>query len=450
MILPVFRKKIVEPLHGLKTRSPKLSYWKELEKTQYLAQDILVLRQWKKLQSMIRYAYQNNRFYRRRFDEAGVGPEDIRAPRDVVKIPILTKEDIRHNTPEMISNGFNIKNLLKLKTGGSTGKPLELYITEECSEMRNACARRCDRWTGWKMGEPRGAVWGNPELPKDIKVKLKKWLLTPTICLDTMSITEESVKQFAKEWKKTKPTLLFGHAHSIYLLALYVRDLNITSIQPRSIISTSMMLLPRERRIIENVFQVKITDRYGCEEVSLIASECEKHEGMHLNIEHIFIEFLNDDGTSSASGEPGKIIVTDLMNMAMPFIRYQVEDVGVPTNRKCSCGRGLPLMERVSGRIADFLIKGDGTRVAGISLIENTLTRIPGIEQMQIIQESIEVIRIKLIPGVQFNDENKNILKQYFKSLFGNSTSVLIEIVEEIKPEKSGKYRFSICNVKEG
>lgn len=441
------RRNIIEPLYSLMTATPKLRYWKELEKTQYLPEEILRARQWERLKSMLDYSYRNNRFYRKRFEEAGLRPSDIRTPDDMLRLPLLTKEEIRANMTDMLSDGFANESLLKFKTGGSTGKPLELYITEECSELRNACARRYDRWSGWEIGEPVGAVWGNPEFPTTLKSKLRNWLLSPTIYLDTMKINDASVMEFSKQWERAKPTLLFGHAHSIFILTSYLEKLNINSINPKAIISTSMMLLPHERRTIEEMFGIKVTDRYGCEEVSLIASECERHEGLHINIEHLFVEFLGPDGAPVRPGMLGRIVVTDLVNKAMPFIRYQVEDMGVPLDKRCSCGRGLPLMEGVAGRVADFLIKSDGTKVAGVSLIENTLTKIPGISQMQIVQESIQRIVLQVVPAYGFDAEEKEALVAYFKSLFGSEVRVECKILEEIKPERSGKYRFSICKV---
>ena len=338
----------------------------------------------------MRYVYNNNVFYRDRFDQAGICPSDISTAEDLVKLPILTKEDVRQNTAQMISHGFDMKLLQAAKTGGSTGKSLNLYFTEECSELRNACARRHDCWSGWQPGEPIAACWGNPKFPKTLKEKLKFALLQPYIFLDTMHVDKASVEDFLSQWRKVKPTLLYGHAHSLYLLAQSIRQYGLQAPRLTGILSTSMMLIPSERKIIEDVFGVKVTDRYGCEEVSLIASECEQHQGMHLNIEHLVIEFLREDGTPASPGGPGKIVVTDLMNMAMPFIRYQVEDVGVPSDRVCSCGRGLPLMEHVTGRVADFLVKPDGSKVAGVSLIENTLTHFAGIVQMQIVQNALD------------------------------------------------------------
>ncbi len=147
------------------------------------------------------------------------------------------------------------------------------------------------------------------------------------------------------------------------------------------------MLIQPERQLIEAVFGVPVTNRYGCEEVSLIACECDVHNGLHLNAEHAYVELLRDDGSPCAPAEDSSIVVTELVNRAMPMIRYDVGDRGAPSNRTCACGRVLPLMEGVTGRLADFLVAAGGSKVAGVSLIECTLTRFAGIRQLQLVQE---------------------------------------------------------------
>jgi len=423
-----------------------LTYWKKLEKTQYLSLRELQEIQWQRLEKMYAFLWKNNAFFRNRFLQAGLTPNSLKEPADITKLPILTKEQIRESGDLMISEGFDKSSLLHFKTGGSTGKALDIFLTNDCSSLRNACTRRHDIWTGWRPGEPIAAVWGNPYLPGTLKAKIKNNFVLPYIYLDTMAVDDQAVYDFSKKWINAKPSLLFGHAHSLFILAQHVNRLGIKDMNPTGILSTSMMLLPHERQFIERVFHCKVTDRYGCEEVSLIGSECEQHSGMHLNIEHLVIEFIKDDSTPARLGEPGKIVITDLMNYAMPFIRYQVEDVGTQMNKSCPCGRGLPLMGKVEGRIADFLIKNDGTKVAGISLIENTLTKIPGIDQMQIIQKTVEDFKLNIVPGRQYSIETKKHLIKYFSNTFPESKIDILEI-DNIPPEPSGKYRFSICKL---
>ena len=439
---------VFEQLQAFKNKSPKLAYWKKLEQTQFLSKEKLLNIQQQRLRDLVGFVWNHNHFYRQRMEEVGLTPADLKDTDSLRLLPVLTKAEVSQKTQQMISEGYELDKLQLAKTGGSTGKALDLYFTEECSELRNACARRHDCWTGWRPGELIAACWGNPKLPKTLKDKLKNNLLQPYIYLDTMHVDAAAVKDFADNWQKTKPTLLYGHAHSLYLLADSLRSMNIELPSPKGILSTSMMLIPSERRVIEEVFDVPVTDRYGCEEVSLIASECERHDGLHLNIEHLVIEFLDDSNLPVEAGQPGRIVVTDLMNKAMPFIRYQVEDVGVPTNRTCSCGRGLPLMEQVTGRVADFLIKPDGSRVAGISLIENTLTHFDGINQLQIVQEQIKGLCLNLVPGSDYSTDTEKALHDYFAKLWGADADIRIFLTDAILPEKSGKYRFSICRVR--
>jgi phenylacetate-CoA ligase len=446
--MSIFKRHILEPIYCRLSRSPKLRYWKELEKSQFYPEERLREFQWQQLKKMLYFSFENNVFYHNRFNNAGVLPNDIRSPSDLSRLPILSKAEIRSNTRSMISRSYNIEKLQKAKTGGSTGKALKFFFTEECSSLRNACTLRHDLWSGWKRGEPVAAIWGNPVFPTSFKEKIRQYFALPAmIYLDTMAVSSSSVLKFIEQWRRVKPTLIFGHAHSIFILSMFLEKLEIRDLRPSAVISSSMMLIPHEREKIEEVFGVRVTDRYGCEEVGLIASECERHEGMHLNIEHLFIEFIRDDGTAAAPGETGKIVVTDLRNRAMPLIRYQVEDIGVPTDRQCSCGRGLPLMDGIIGRVADFMIKKDGTRVAGVSLIENTLTHFPGLDQMQIVQNGFDEFLVRIVPGTDYNDRVIQELEKYFRQIFGNTIKVEFDLVDAIKAEKSGKYRFSICQI---
>jgi len=443
----MYKKYFSIPAYYYFKNSPTYKYWKVLEKTQYLTTEELEVIQWNRLINILNYVYENNTFYNNRLKDANIHPLDIKCYEDIRNIPITTKEDIRNAKDDIISRGYEKLNLIMYKTGGSTGTSLKGYITEECSELRNSCTIRHDRWSGWDVGDSVGAVWGNIIKKTTLKEIAKEYFLTKYIFLDTMNVNESTVIEFANKWQTVKPTLLFGHAHSLYLLAQYVYDLNLSVIKPRGVISSSMTLMDYERKIIENVFGAQVYNRYGCEELGLIASECEEHEGMHLNIEHLYIEIIKDNGDAASYGEEGNIVVTDLLNKAMPIIRYKVGDIGIFSEKKCACGRGLPMMSKVIGRTADYLKKMDGSKISGISLIENTLTIIPGIKQMQIIQKSYEHIQIRLVVNSQYSEESETRLISYFSKLFDDKSIIQIQHVENIETSKSGKYRFSICEI---
>lgn len=443
---PLLRRRVLEPAWSRYSGGSLYNAWRELEQSQWLSADVMRARQLSRLQRLLRSAYDQNAFYRERFDRAGCAPDQVRSLDDLRRIPVLTKQEVRRESAHMFSAGFDRASLMKAKTGGSTGKPIEVYFTEEVSQGRNACGRRNKRWAGWEVGEPVGAVWGNPIYPGTLRERVREWVLAPSIYLDTMRVTSESVSAFARDWERVQPTMLFGHAHSLFILASMVRDLGITSIRPRAIIPTSMMLPPHERETIESVFGAKSTDIYGCEEVGLIAGECERHQGLHTNTDQLVVEVIGEDGRPAAPGETGMVVVTDLLNLAMPFIRYGMEDVAEVATETCPCGRAMPTLRRIIGRTADFLRRRDGSRVAGISLIENTLTRIPGFDQMQIVQEELLRIVLRIVPGPDCTPAGRGELVAYFEATFPGA-EIVLEEVSSIPAEPNGKYRFSICRV---
>ena len=442
---PIVRR-VIAPLWALEERSPYLKYLKVLERSQYLSEEKLRVRQWYRLRKILTHAYENCPFYTRLYSSSGICPAELRTWGDFHKIPILTKKQIRANLNDMVAKNIPPNRLLARRTSGSTGVSLFFYIDETAGQWRRACTIRNDRWTGWDTGERVGALWGNPPTKKSFRSRLRNGLLERVRYLDTLNMSEDDIEAFARKLIACPVNLLFGHAHSLYLFALFVRSRGMTGIVPRGIISSSMVLLEKERSVIESVFHAKVFNRYGCEELSLIASECEHQTGLHINLDTLVVEVLKN-GRPAKPGEIGQVVVTDLMNYGMPFIRYRVGDMAVPSGKKCPCGRNFPLLERIEGRTADYLVTSDGMLVSGISLTENLATLIPGLEQMQIIQESPGFLRLRIVPGEGFDERSTRVIASLMQKRFGPAMRYEIEFVNEIAPEPSGKFRFVISKV---
>ena len=439
-------KHVFFPLWEIKDGAHRLQYLREVSASQWWVIETLRQQQWKRVQGIIQYAFRFCPFYHTRLAAEGFDGT-LRDWEDFRHLPILTKKHIREGGKDLISREFRRYDLLEAKTGGSTGTAVTVYLDKSCLELRNAAAMRSDRWAGWDIGMKVAGVWGNPPVAVTWKKKIRNLLLDRTFYLDTMEINESRIRRFMNDWRHERPDILFGHSHSIYILATFLQRMGVEDLRPRGVITTSMMLLEPEREVIEEVFGCRVTNRYGCEEVGLIGCECDRHHGMHLNADHLVVEFLRADGTEAAAGEEGEIVVTDLINHGMPFIRYRLEDIGVKSNRICPCGRGLPMMERVTGRQADFLKRPDGSLVAGVSLVERTLTAIQGIEQMQLVQDELRRICAMVVKDNHFSGLTENRLRKELETVFGKEVMIEIRYVSNLDRTQTGKYRFAICNV---
>jgi phenylacetate-CoA ligase len=419
-----------------------------MRKTQYASPEVICRRQWDRIEELLHHAARTVPFWKARFEQMGLTPQAIRSWDDFHRLPFTTKDDLRANGPELRSTNCPTRQLHHKKTSGSTGVPVEVYVDDAAQQFQRACTLRSDEWSGWRLGERVAAVWGNPDyLKRGWRGWLRNTFLDRMTFLDTLNMDENAMLAFAQKLQREQPPLLFGHAHSLFLFAEFLRNRNVTDIRPKGIISTAMVLHDWERQTIREVFNCSVINRYGCEEVSLIACECDRQEGLHVNADGIYLEILRPDGTLCEPGETGSIIVTDLVNRAMPIIRYRVGDAAAWAERPCSCGRTLPLLSRIEGRVADYVVTPKGEWISGISLTENFAVLVPGIAQLQIVQEKVDFFTFRIVRSAEFGQQSQNRIRDLVAERFGSEVRHRCEFVDRIPQEPSGKYRFCISKV---
>jgi phenylacetate-CoA ligase len=423
-------------------RSPYLQVAAQLESESALSLDERRERQWQKLQTIIRYAWAGSPFYQKRFRTLGFEPGDLKTWKDLEGLPILTKEDIRNHREEMMSRTCSSEQIVDKKTSGSTGISLNFSVDEAGLEWKRGIALYRDMWTGWKLGEYKASVWGNPPR-RTFRQRVRNALLERTFFLDTLRMDRSMMESFAETVLKRNPTLLYGHAHSLYQFAKFWKENQYPPYRFQGAVSTAMVLHEHERNEVEETFETRIFDRYGCEEVSMIASECEAHEGLHLNTDTLVIEMIKD----KPNLDENLVVVTDLYNRAMPFIRYEVGDRAVSSDRSCSCRRSYPLIRRVMGRVADYLYTPEGELVSGISLTENFATLIPGVEQFQLIQDQLDHVLVRVVPSSDFDETTRTKISEVTRERFGPTMRHHVEVTRRIRQEATGKYRFTICRL---
>ena len=441
-------KHVLYPLWALKNGSARLRYLAELEKSQYWSTKRLIDQQWALFKALVAHAYETCPYYRQKFREARITPGDLRSRSDIDSVPTITKEEIQEHRDEMVSTKYSTGSLIPDMTGGSTGSPMQFYYDKERLDSRVGATLRHNRWAGWEIGDRAAILWGAPQDTKvsgKLKDRIRTWVQERRLILDASALNEAAMADFARELIRYRPTVLQAYSNTLGLFARYVQAHKIDGIRPRGIICSAEVLTEDNRRLIEETFGCAVYNRYGCREFAVIASECDAHQGLHINAENLLVEAVRNGRT--CIDEDGEIVITDLRNFAMPMIRYRIRDVGRIKQASCACSRGLPLMEVVGGRVTDFLVATNGSKVSGIVIATYVITKLPGIRQIQFVQNEIGSLTINLVKAPDWTAATMTELMARIRHYLGDDIRLKTEFKDQIPLERSGKYRFSISTL---
>jgi phenylacetate-CoA ligase len=436
---------VLFPAWVWKNRSARLSYLRELERSQFQSSDALYEQQWMQFRALLHHAFDHCSFYRKKLIAAGITPDDIRTPDDITKVPTTSKQEIQESLDELIADTTQRDALIKDMTGGSTGSPLVFYYDRDRLDTRVAATLRHNRWTGWDIGDKMAVLWGarrDVSGATSVKTRARTWVIDRRIMLDASAIDEARMHAFCRELRVHRPRFILAYANTMALFARFVRDVGKAPIRPQAIICSAELLTPENRALIESTFGCPVYNRYGSREFAVIASECNLHQGMHINAENLLLEVLAEGAHLN-----GELVITDLRNYAMPMIRYRTRDVGRLTAAPCACGRGLPLLQLSGGRSTDFLTAISGQKASGIVIATYVITNIPGIRQIQFVQQRPDRVQVRLAQGPEWSSESLRQLTARVRSFLGESMAVDVEFVREIPLEESGKYRFSVSTL---
>jgi len=402
-----------------------------------------------KLRALIHYAYENVPYYREVFKERRLVPKDIRSKEDLVKLPILTKEIIRANFPDRLMSANYRGPYLKGASSGTTAEPIQFYRGKDTQEWTDAVALRWLSWVGCELGDRMTIVWGNPlQIPGMMKLPKRVFnLLTNIELLPGTDMHKRNLRNYVERIAKFSPKVITGIAFSLRLLAEFMRKEGMNIINPNGVITTFETLLPEHRATIEEQFRCQVYDMYGTTEILAIAQECEIHQGYHIAAEHVIVEFIKD-GAPVSDGGPAKIVVTNLDNFINPFIRYQVMDMGIPTTQMCKCGRGLPLMKEISGRIQDVIVTPSGKflHLHFFATFFRNLKGIP-IKQFRIIQERSDEMIVKMVAKENFSKSDDAHIRRKLQQYAGPDIKITTEYVDDIPPTPSGKHPVVVSKV---
>jgi len=421
-------------------------YLKILKSNESLSQEELQKIQFQRLQTILTCAYQNVPYYREIFGRLGAKPADIRTPEDMKHLPPLTKKIIAENAAQLFDPHYSGK-IYPGMTSGSTGIPLKFYVTGEYNSWDWASRWRARNWFGVHIGDPEVAIWGRPlystirKFTDPLKSRIRN-----TMLVSGFEYSEEMLAKVSRRISRFNPRYFYGYSNSIYRLALNFKEY--TRPVPerlKAIFVTAETLFPQERKIVESVFRVPVSNEYGCSEIGGFAYECPAGN-WHISIENVFLEFVeNESGVR-------EIVGTSLTNEYMPFIRYRIGDIGEWVAEKCSCGCNLPIMKLHTGKVTDVVIMSNGRTYSSeifdyLNLALLGLKRHP-FNQYQIIQTKPAAFTIRYVKSRDFTDSDLVLFRQLFeRTVQDRNLQLTFQSESEIKPDLTGKMRYFVSEI---
>jgi len=441
------RSKIAFKILGWKYGFDLDSFLKLAYADQYWSDEQRELYQTQHMQEIITHCYKNVPHYRRFMQVNRLTPQDFHTLADLNKFPIIRKQDVYDRHEEYLALNHKKFSPLERATGGTTGIAFRFFNDTNSWGLNWATKIRTFSWGGYKYGENKVAVMaGGSLLPEGrFATKSRLWrYINNYLLLPITVMTNEIMDSYYNQLVASKIKFLRGYPSAIFTFAKYLKQSGRT-IPLVSVFTTAEMLHDHQRLLIEEIFCCKAFDTYGCGDGMGGANECEKHEGMHINIETSYMQIVKENGEEALAGESGEIVLTSFHDYAMPLIRYAPGDMAVKGPSACSCGRTLPVISKIIGRTSDLIELANGRKINGLSIPFESWS--DSIERFQIVQTRVDHLDVNIIPKTTTTKHDLQVIKERMHFFAGDGVTVSVNKVDNIPLPKSGKMRYVISQL---
>lgn len=449
MIEQLYQRWIIPGFETRIKRRNTYAFWEELEQSQWWTLEELRALQFNRLRKLLAHCFESSRYYRELWRAQGLHPTKLNSLDAFANWPIMQREVVRDQR-EQIQVDCNFE-LVHKSTGGSSGVPLHFVIDRGANERRMAAANRGYAWAGAAPGTKQTHLWGitlgSPSKIRMAKETLYDRHLYRRDVLNSFGLNTQSVDAYVRRINRYRPTAIVSYSNPLYCLARLIEQRGLPVHAPKSILVGAEKIHDFQREQIERVFNAPVYETYGSREFTLIGAECEHHTGLHLTMENLLTEIVDDDGSPTPDGQEGNVVITDLTNFAMPFVRYAIGDRAIAGLGTCRCGRGLPLLSKVVGRRLDVLVTAEGGRIAG-EFFPHLIKHHSSVLQFQVIQPKLDLVELRIVVDSHWTPEKHGLLQKEVGEAMGPSTQVIIHELESIPLTAAGKLQVVVSHVK--
>jgi len=451
--LPVPIQNLAVSFHGLRLKHREYGksferLLEEFEGQQWFTESEMEAYQNEHLRAIVCHAYQTVPFYKRHFDEHRIQPSDIRTLADIVKIPPVGSKILMQHAAEMTSLAAGRPDRIEGNTSGTTGLSRTILYDRRVCLIKNVVDWRLKKLAGVEVGDAIAFIMGQKVVPIEQKRPpfWRKNSALNHLMFSAFHFSPAYYDAYIDALQDFGASAMDGYPSTVSMFAEAILARNRSHPLTSAFVS-SEVLLPHQRRVIEQAFNCDVFDYYGMAERAVFATECEQHRGLHINSDFGHCELLDEYDRPVSPGESGRIVITGWHNYTMPLIRFKTDDWATLAIQKCPCGRVFPLLDSIDGRQEDQVATPDG-RFLDVSFAYSAFDGIQHkLCESQIYQEASGRIVLRIVPQSSFAKSDADQLVAGIKRVVGSDATVDVEIRDEIPRTKAGKFRWLVSDV---
>jgi len=452
--LPVSIQNVLISIYGYKWYKRRFGGVFKAELKKYLARESFDLNQWKdfqekELRKILKHAFQQVPYYQKTLRDEGFQLKDFEEFElsKISKIPYLEKNDLRKHGKDTLLANIREKDGEFYASSGSTGTPTQILFSKAMHQRWSAAFEvRIRYWAGLSIQNARGMIGGRRIISEgNAKGPFYRYnMVEKQVYFSAYHINADNAQDYLDGMKKHHVDYMTGYAMSNFILARFIQEKGLKAPTLKAVITSSEKLTQEMRDTFKNVYGCKTYDSYSGLEACGLITECE-HGKLHMSPDVGIIELIKEDGEHAQPGEIGEAICTGFLNYDQPLIRYRIGDlIKLSKNQQCECGRNMPIVDEIMGRVEDTVIGIDGREMVRFHGI---FINMPKIIEGQIIQHTLNEFEIVLVATDKIEQKEKDELLRRMQSQLG-SVTVKITETNQIPRNQNGKFKAVISHVK--
>jgi phenylacetate-CoA ligase len=401
------------------------------------------------LQKLLVHAYETVPYYRDTFSSIGHSKADLSkfSIKDLRKLPFLEKADLKRNGRTTLLSA-NLENGGSFfESSGSTGTPTSiLYSHAFHQRLHGAYESRVRNWAGIDRFTPRAIIGGRRVVPDGIgKAPFYRYnYFEKQLYLSAYHISRETSKNYLEGIIRYKSEYMTGYAMSNYFLARFILEQGLEAPKMKAVVTSSEKLTMEMRDTFRKVYGCKTYDGWsGVENCGLIS---ENEFGQLLISPDVgIIEVLDRNGNPVGFGESGEVVCTGFLNYDQPLIRYKIGDyISLASDQKNKCGRQMPVVKEIVGRMEDVVIGQDGREMVRF---HGVFINLKSVVEAQLVQQAVDDFVVNVVPVEKLSEQDKVSITSRLESQLGK-VRVAFNEMKSIPKGANGKFKAVISNVK--